>query len=1249
MKIQSILQSQCLSLTLLVAINSPTHAAPGDISNTPLFTSNNSQPNVFFEVDDSGSMDWEFLTIEHWHACGYNINSDSCGIWMIEGLPLLWSGTQWLFFYYIYDNTDDSYINGCDSDTPTIDLCPGVAGTATYDWRNFSSSFNVLYYNPDTTYEPWEEGDGSSMGNASFTAARSDPQSGKTGYTDTKNLTGIIYHVWSDTHGFSGAHPTSFTSNKTTGANNMVDWWDEHLRYTVNASSITVDTITYTGTKGNTETLSSTTTLTGTGTHTLLGGKTIAEVQQNIANWYQYYRKRSFVAKAAIANVVSENTDFRYGLNFINDSNFTYNSTTTDFIEVPSGIGSTSANSLLLDGLFNLVWPNFGTPLRQGLERAGKYFDNTDSHTDPITNSCQQNYTVLFTDGYWNGSDPASGIGNADGDGHSITVADVAKYYYDQDLSLLDNDVVPNVFDTATHQHMVTYSVAFGVEGSLTDTDNDGWPGTSPGINESDDWGDPINSTPAKIDDLWHAAYNSKGTFVSASTPQEVSQSLSDALGNINDRSGSAASVAFNTTTLTGNSAVYLAQFNSNNSKWSGDLLSFALNSTTGDVASNYTWSAATLLDSDADPVNNRKIFTYNGTQGVPFQWGNLTTSQQADLKTNPDGSTSADSKAQARLNFLRGDRSNDADNSSRTYTFRKRTKLLGDIIHSDPIYVGVPQLYWPDASPFPDTIGTNTYDDFKSGSAHTRTPIIYVGSNDGMLHGFNSSTGAEVMAYIPNHSYSSASATEGLHYLTDVNYSHRYYVDMPVAVSDVYIDKSDSVDENSDGSNDDWHTILIGGGRAGSRGIFALDITDPTNFVEDSTHADKLVLWEFDSSDDTDLGYTFSKPIIGMLNNGKWAAIFGNGYNSTGDGKAKLFILFLEGGLDGTWTAGTDYLEISTGVGSIVSSDCTNASSDCNGLSTPQAVDMDGDKIIDRVYAGDLKGNLWAFDLTGSNTGNWNIAHKQGPNYKPLFTATHHDTLSGSTPTQISTTAQPITDKPILVKHPSGLGGDPDVLVFFGTGQYLNSSDITDTSVQSFYGVWDKGDHSLTPANLIEQSFISDTFMNDGNDVSSSVRIITDESVDYAGSDMGWLINLTLASGERVIVDPDVRGDYVFFNTWIPDANPCNAGGEGYLMVVKQLDGGRPDSAVFDLDGDGSVDSSDLVTVTMSDGSGGTITVSYSVSGEKFSFGLPASSNFLSTKQYTPGTDGGSTIHTRTIESIDSAGTGRLAWQELR
>jgi type IV pilus assembly protein PilY1 len=456
----------------------------------------------------------------------------------------------------------------------------------------------------------------------------------------------------------------------------------------------------------------------------------------------------------------------------------------------------------------------------------------------------------------------------------------------------------------------------------------------------------------------------------------------------------------------------------------------------------------------------------------------------------------------------------------------------------------------------------------------------------------------------------------------------------MPVAISDAYFDV---------GSGNAWHTILIGGGRAGGRGLFALEITDPTKFVENDANADDLVLWEFDSSDDPDLGQTFSTPVIAFLNNGRWAAIFGNGYNGTGDGEAKLFILFLDGGLDGVWTAGTDYIEISTQVGSINAGDCADGLSQCNGLSTPQAVDLNGDKVVDKIYAGDLAGNMWPFDLSDPDPSNWKIAYGTVATPLPLFTATHH--AGTNPPTQQSATPQPITSKPILVRHPDGLGGDPDILVFFGTGQYLNTSDVSNSSVQTFYGVWDNGTPSLTPADLIEQTFITDVFNNAGVDVSSEIRVTTDNAVNYAGADNGWFLNLTASSGERLIVDPDIRGGLVFFNTWIPDTNVCNAGGSGVLMSVKQSNGGRPDQAAFDLNGDGIVDVNDLVTVLDVNGN---VIGTYAPSGEVFNLGLPASSNFLSNKQYTPGTES-LVPDTREVEPLNDSGTGRLSWQELR
>jgi hypothetical protein len=219
--------------------------------------------------------------------------------------------------------------------------------------------------------------------------------------------------------------------------------------------------------------------------------------------------------------------------------------------------------------------------------------------------------------------------------------------------------------------------------------------------------------------------------------------------------------------------------------------------------------------------------------------------------------------------------------------------------------------------------------------------------ANDGMLHGFDDDTGAEVIAYVPN-LLSSSNIGDGLHYLTESNYVHKFYVDLTPTLSDVYL---------STGGATAWHTILVGGLRGGGRGFYALDVTNPGLFSE--ANADKLVMWEFSSSDDIDLGYTYSRPVIAYTNAGTWVAIFGNGYNDLGSGEASLFIVDIEKGVDGDWQSG-DYIKLSTGVGTAASR---------NGLASPALADIDGNGTVDRVYAGDLEGNLWAFDMENPNS----------------------------------------------------------------------------------------------------------------------------------------------------------------------------------------------------------------------------------------------------------------------------------------
>ncbi len=1150
-----------VALLWLCGVAPALHAAPGTLSDSPLFLSTSVEPNIFWTVDDSGSMDWEVLS--------------STGI---SGRPLLRSTYSNFYILPSANNDYDEYwITNYNYYPYTIPSEASEAGT----WKARNSTFNALYYNPEITYEAWSGSDavGSPMySNANAAAALVDPTNASAG---TLNLTAdFTYKNWS----FSGGswyddtiYPAQYYTWTDTDGDGVVEDTDAHAQVKIIST-----TATYTGSSSRTDCASAPTC-------------TYAEEIQNFANWYQYYRKREYAGKAAVGNIVQGNSSARMGMQVFNGglvSNATSMSVTTDKVS-------------LLNNVYGLSMPCTtsncpGTPARTSLKSVGDLFEGGSS---PILSSttggtCQQNFNVLITDGYWNGSSPS--LGNKDGDNntdydggyyadtYSDTLADVAMHYYERDLKTGLDDRVPTTpgVDEADHQHLVTYTVAFGVSGSLDHTTQD----------PSDTgfaWPNPASGDIYKVDDLWHTAYNGRGLYLNAQNPTELVSSLESALENIDDRSGSAAAVAFNTNTLSTGSAVFLVLFNSN--RWSGSVYKYALDPFTGAVSSTITWEASDVLDNRNLSSDPRVVLTHNGTDGVAFQWANLTTAQQNDLKTNPAGGTDADAKAQARLNYIRGDRTNEGSG----YNFRTRSSRLGDIVHSNPVYVSEPSMSWPDASPFPAT-DTTKYSYWKELDAvKNRAAMLYVGANDGMMHGFRSSDGAETLAYIPADVFSTTT-NQGLHYLTDPAYLHRYYVDLPPTVTDAYVKV-----ETSGGTA--WRTLLLGGQRAGGKSIFAMDITYPSNFSE--SNAADLVLWEFTESD---LGYTYSEPTVALMNDGKWAAIFGNGYNDSGSGEAQLFIVYLEGGLDGTWTSGTDYIKISTGSGS---------TSNRNGLSTPAVIDTDGDGVADRVYAGDLYGDLWAFDLSSTNASQWKVAYKQGSTYKPLY-----DGLS----------TQPITVEPLVANHPTETGS-PNYMIYFGTGQYLVDGDKTSTDTQSFYGIWDHGVKELERSDLIEQTFETG--------FASNVRVLSDNAVDYSSNDDGWYIDLP-TSTERVVVNPVQRGEIVYFNTLISSTDPCTYGGSGWLMGVDMATGGRPssDNIIFDVNGDGVVDSTDLLT------NGDSSVSNAAATGIQYAEGIPAESAFLGDYQYTPGTntDDGSDIKVNKVQDLGDGETGRLSWEEI-
>ena len=1131
-------------------------AAPGELSNSPLFLTNTVQPNILFVVDDSGSMDWEVL---------------------------LTAGAR-----IAHPNADDSYATPA-GDWNEFDYTPDGRGAQ----RRLCWGYNAMHYNPNRTYTPWKGKDSADVtfANASVSAARLDANDANSG---TRDLRSHYFFVWNDSNNDGVYQAGECPTHPSEEANTVA----ECRAFGTSVCRVVED---------------------------------LTDAQQtNYANWFSYYRKREYVAKRAISELVTNSTS-RMGLTTLHNNN-EVRTLIADVDDITTPVDPTARTNkqTLLNKVFDIDSTG-GTPLRQALKAAGEYYANGNGWgSSPILpvadgGACQQNFSVLMSDGYWNGGSPGVGhqdnlessfSGGSHADDYENTLADVAMKYYKEDLSELPNNVPvtsvdpQNLAGNKMHQHMVTFTAAFGINGTLT--------GNPP--NRTDDfvWPEPVADTATAVDDMRHAAWNGRGDFLSANDPQALINGLDAALAAISGRTASAASVAFNSGSLSANSRVYLALFNSE--KWSGDLHSYALNPETGVVNSTTTWKAGVTLKQRDLATSPRTILTWNGTDGAAFQWANLTTNQKNDFRTNSTGGTDNEATGLARFHYVRGDRvceqsytgtsaavgassvascSYTADSATfSSKNFRNRDGRLGDIVHSAPVYVGKPSYGWPDT-----LSGTTPYSTFKLNNEN-RTGVIYVGANDGMLHGFRESNGSEILAYVPGSTYSTTAGV-GLHALSNPTYSHRFYVDLTPSVVDAFV-------KTTSAGTAGWKSILVGGLRAGGRGLFALDVTSPDSFNETGTVPADKVMWEFTGANDADLGYTFSQVAIVPMNNNKWAAIFGNGYNDSGTGQAALFILFIEEGLDGTWSA-TDYKKISTGVGD---------TTDRNGLASPAVIDVNGDYKADRIYAGDLRGNMWVFDVASNNSGNWGLAYSSGNGNNavgvPLFTTAAN---------------QPITSRPTIVRNkaiPTSVANTPNVLVLFGTGQYLVSNDNDTTYDQAFYGIWDHGVSQLDTGDLVQQTI--GTGQTSGG---VSGRTLTSLPVDYGAGLDGWYMNLP-DDGERVVTHAVARGDNVYFSTMIPDSDPCTFGGTSWLMVADTQTGGAPKEAAFDLNNDGVVNDLDEIN-------------NKGAAGERKN-GLASAPVNLGDTRYTSTTEtnDGDSIEQDKIEDIAGNRTGRLSWEEL-
>jgi len=836
---------------------------------------------------------------------------------------------------------------------------------------------------------------------------------------------------------------------------------------------------------------------------------------------------------------------------------------------------------------------------------------------------CRRSYHVFMTDGEWNSTTGWSNIGdstarsaNADGTAFTFplpdvalslpadtpasfasypvtgdqtratrdsfgtatvsTLADLAFHYWSRDLQTgIPNLIKPLYKDKnpvtvggttlqpfwnlknnpATWQNMTTFAIGFNAAATLAGSPTwDAAAGTWGGagyiglVNGTSNWVDPLNSgTAGKAHELWHAALNSRGRFVPAPTAASLSTAFQDILDNIlADTSKSAVSIGANSTTTRTVSDAYVASYDASLG-WAGTLNAFPL-SATGALGTTPTWMAAGKigsvgqgLDASGFSEPSRLVLSHNGTNGISFEWANLASGQKSQLKTGSD----TDTVGENRLKYVRGDKSKEVAFAGGV--FRDRVSRLGDIVNSNVWYAGKPSGDYAGAA----------YSTFLTAN-YSRAAMVYVGANDGMLHGFDAATGAERLAYVPKGllgkfiNYSSPS------------YVHDYFVDMQPASGDADL-----------GGATGWKTVLFGGLGGGGKGYFILDITNPTHATNGFTvaNASSIVKYDNTGGSDADIGHIYSPPVVKdgspekssqivEMNNGKCALVLGNGYNSTNE-RPVLVVHYLDG---------TAPLKITP----TCASSCPGFIGDGNGLSSPRLLDLNSNGTVDVAYAGDLKGNLWKFDLTSATASSWGVAYSN----TPYFVA--------KSPSNVR---QPITTAPYALPHPMG-----GLMLAFGTGRNITTSDPAATDTDTMWGVWDNmtltqtagivtmtnstlgtvnlGTDTTRPTTLVQQTPSAPTLDTDPDthrfyDVSRNAVTYT----TTASTKRGWYLDWP-NGGQRVVQNPFGYGnDRVFVFSGIPQSgtgasgetcNPTTVPAKAFISVFNLFSGNPSVTPVF-------------------------------------------------------------------------------------
>ncbi|MES2192142.1 MAG: PilC/PilY family type IV pilus protein [Pseudomonadota bacterium] len=1111
------------------------------ISQTPLLTQAGAvEPNLMLMFDDSLSMVAQFVYQYGGSVNGYGRTGPGTSAATSTLCPLNLRGIS----------------------CSTYPSSPSITVTGTYNvpsstwYWELSPDVNGLYYDPRIRYYP----------RVDSTGAYTTP-----GTTSTTSFNVYFYKATATTNGVwtgSGNDPSSSSSYFNPYLPDPSLLAAGALASQTYPQSVTSSTTALPKFFNRTDCVSSATIC------------TLGEERQNYANWLKYHSNRMDAVKTGLGTAFQNMTQsIRLGWSTINNLNT--NST------VDSGVSlyTQAQKDAFYLWLYGTNTDTGGTPSHYALNNVGKYFSRGDNlgpwANSPITSSrglstlattttdtvairaaqysCRRSFAMLTTDGYYN--DSFSGLGNIDNtsagpitgttatggtltysyngttkpyaDNQSNTLADVAMKYWITDLrtdipnrvkqiqATVINGLTTTVANESFWQNMSFYAVGLGVYGTLPQTATTLTSLTS----GSTTWPTVGGEDETAIDDLWHATLNARGKILSSKNASTLNDAVEGMLADISKNTSSQSGVAASTLSLTNGTRKYTPKYTTG--EWTGNVIATALDPSSSAEIS-ITWQVV-----DTNPSTSA---TYNGIPGYSsrniYAWngsaiGNFNASNTYAMANVVGANTNL-------INYLRGDQTNEDPNGTALY--RARKFLLGDIVNSSPVFIKGALNSSYDQLPA-GTYGQSTYAAFVASKAARPEGVLFAGANDGMLHGFRDTTGAEIFAFVPR------MVMPKMHLLASRSYDHQYYVDGPNVEADACL--------SGGASCTTWSNLLVGTTGAGAATVYALDVTDPINMSASS------VKWEITPSTTGygSLGYVLTDVQTGLTKSGQWVAIFGNGYYGSST-MASLYIADLN--------TGALIKQISTGVGG------------GNGLGGVTLV-RDSNQVIIGAYAGDARGNMWKFDLSSASSASWGLGLSNSPLYS-------------------GTTTKAISAQPTVVPHPSG--GN---VIVFGTGKLYDATDVTNTVTQTMYGIWDSVSFgsSTTPAGITQtgvSSLVQQTIssvattgtkvVTASNLSTSTVTVnyytVSTNPVDFS-TKRGWYMNLPNTGQRSIYPSAALVGGYVLLDTVSPSnisLDPCVQTGSGraWNYVIDGVTGSGPTSAIFDTNGDGIVTSADLL-----------------------------------------------------------------------